>query len=1299
MSVSKKTLIFGFVSAFIFTGGFLLGVPEAQAVQGGNQLSSIVTLTGTTGTGASTAVNFSGGTALNKMFHFCSFQYNTADSLHDQVFRSTALTATGTLTISAGQTAGSNQNLNYNCKILIFTAASDLVVNRYLAPTTAARPTAVNVTITAVSTTSQAFIIPHGETDPTDTTIGNEEEWEYQLTSATNVAIYVDSANNSSHPGARFEVVDWNNSDIRVQHINNLAMTTTETTDTSTIPVPVNLSKTWLMLTGSTEAGASSEVTGRMNVRADLQNASTVRLQRGTSTIAFEWSAQVIEDVSSYGLWNVQSGNIGMTTGQTANTLTISGVDASTTLVFCTAVAAFSCSGQSADTTAGNHDTVDTIVALTNSTTITATRGVTDSRALDVFVQAIEFLPAFTQSGYRWFRNTDSPDLASAVSNPGTSTDAIFGMGLDKGDEILYLAGDTATATSGDAWRIERRNAKTGFLTYAVTSDPSSGNDGPRDLGFQNSENRIYIVGFDSAPGNREWRIEKRKARTGELVYAVVNDPSSGADQANALAIDSTSSFMYVVGTDSTSGDEGWRIEKRNLSDGSLVYAVSSNFSTSSDVAEDISIDRDGGHMYVVGTEYVSSTDAQWRIEKRNLSDGSLVFATTTNPSSAVDTPERIVLASSSMFIVGRDRVVDNGEWRIERRSTSTGALLYAITSNPSGGVDEAVDIEVHDNKDVMYVIGEESNAWRIEKRSLGDGAFVTAFGTNGAVTSDPSGGADVPNVVALDRQDDRLYVAGRDNIPGEGEWRVERYNTNNGNTNWGNALAALNTSSTFPARRDAVRLRALVHVAVSKLATSSQSFKLQSAVSSGVCDTGFSGETYADVATSTGDIRFMSNPGVSGDSAALPNFRDPTHSGDNIVEQTYVDSGTFSNTTTIPVGEDGLWDFVIQNFSAPAGTTYCFRIVKSDGSLLSTYSQIPEVTTSASLTSAANQVFEFGQATTTAETITITASAGAGGAIATSTDIRIKIDGADAKIAWDTTKTNPTLGGSASGKVSGTVSYPDTQTLLIDVTSDFAVGETLNVSNLAFAQFSDVNAASPVLRLFVDGASDADDDDTNDKTIAVKGKITEKEHSGGVVADNKFDISASSVSGEELFGFKLEPEGENMDFGTTTLDLTLSGFAAGNITNAKLYLDLNSNNVVDGGDTQLGSNGTVLVSGGAGSITFSNTASVTTTRDIILAADVTSIDEGDYITFSLPASKIVMKGAVSKEFTNAKGAASNKNHGKPVGGRGGGGGFGGGAPGGGSQGGGGAGGGGEAPPPGDGAGGGGAGGGDGGAP
>jgi hypothetical protein len=80
----------------------------------------------------------------------------------------------------------------------------------------------------------------------------------------------------------------------------------------------------------------------------------------------------------------------------------------------------------------------------------------------------------------------------------------------------------------------------------------------------------LYVVGHDCSPGPRDpqWRIEKRDRGTGALVSAfngdgvVVTNPTAGIDDIpNAVAVDD--SYLYVAGYDCSSGNYGWRIEKR----------------------------------------------------------------------------------------------------------------------------------------------------------------------------------------------------------------------------------------------------------------------------------------------------------------------------------------------------------------------------------------------------------------------------------------------------------------------------------------------------------------------------------------------------------------------------------------------------------------------------------------------------------------------------------------------------------------------------------------------------------------
>jgi hypothetical protein len=171
--------------------------------------------------------------------------------------------------------------------------------------------------------------------------------------------------------------------------------------------------------------------------------------------------------------------------------------------------------------------------------------------------------------------------------------------------------------------------------------------------------------------------------------------------------------------------------------------------------------------------------------------------------------------------------------------------------------------------------------------------------------------------------------------------------------TDVGTALAAQDTAATLGSTGAAFRLRMLLHIGTDYLPVSGESFKLQFAQrgSDNQCDTSFSGETYADVTTTT-VIAYNDNPTPADGAALTANSNDPTHGTDTIVNQTYEELNNFTNSqAAIPSGQDGKWDFSLKDNGASASTAYCFRVVKSDGSLLDTYTVIPQITTAAAPT------------------------------------------------------------------------------------------------------------------------------------------------------------------------------------------------------------------------------------------------------------------------------------------------------------------------------------------------------------
>lgn len=93
-------------------------------------------------------------------------------------------------------------------------------------------------------------------------------------------------------------------------------------------------------------------------------------------------------------------------------------------------------------------------------------------------------------------------------------------------------------------------------------------------------------------------------------------------------------------------------------------------------------------------------------------------------------------------------------------------------------------------------------------------------------------------------------------------------------------------------------------------------------------------------------DIDFYDNPTPANAANISAITGDPT-AGGTIRPQKYQESNPFTNAqAAIGIGEFGVWDFSLyQSGEAAFGKTYCFRVVKADGSLLNTYSTIPQLT------------------------------------------------------------------------------------------------------------------------------------------------------------------------------------------------------------------------------------------------------------------------------------------------------------------------------------------------------------------
>jgi hypothetical protein len=353
--------------------------------------------------------------------------------------------------------------------------------------------------------------------------------------------------------------------------------------------------------------------------------------------------------------------------------------------------------------------------------------------------------------------------LWTQTFNPSNGVDRPISVALDSSG--VYVVGFD-NVPGNDEWRIEKRSLTDGALLWAQTNNPSDGDD--RAFGVAVDSSGVYMVGFDSSQGNGRWRIEKRSLTDGALLWAQTNNPSDGDDWAAGVALDS--SGVYVVGFDNVPGNDEWRIEKRSLTDGALLWAQTNNPSDNVDRPIGVAVDSSG--IYVVGFDHSPDND-EWRIEKRSTADGAILWAQTNNPSNTGDEAIGVAVDSSGMYVVGYDTLFGPEQLRVEKRSLTNGALLWNQTENPSTGVDELWGVALGSSG--MYVVGSDNSPspgsdnfeWRIEKRSLIDGAVVWNQ------TSNLSNGDDWATGVALDATG--IYIVGYDTVPGDVEWRIEK--------------------------------------------------------------------------------------------------------------------------------------------------------------------------------------------------------------------------------------------------------------------------------------------------------------------------------------------------------------------------------------------------------------------------------------------------------------------------------------------------------------------------------------------
>ena len=622
------------------------------------------------------------------------------------------------------------------------------------------------------------------------------------------------------------------------------------------------------------------------------------------------------------------------------------------------------------------------------ATGATGTKTITASTATGVSIGhlvALRPAPPATlgQQTFRWFNNVNAMNFSSVQSNPTTGSDAIYAATND----TMYLYTTGYMSSNGNDWRIEKRNLTDGTLVGgfgtggAIDINVSSGDD--RAWGIDQDTDNLYVVGQDASISgtNTQWRIEKRDKTTGALVSGfgtsgvMQSNPTTGIDTPKEVKVDD--SHVYIAGFDDT-GAGAWRIEKRDKATGALVSGFGTNGAVVTDYEptendEIAAMVIDANNIYVGGFDYGSGTtlNSQSRIEKRDKTTGALITGFGTggavienpflgNSNSTVEDAvvhKGLLIHGSSLYTAASQGVTfdTDFQWRITKRDLTTGALDTnfgtngVVNVNPSSAIDNPTSIRT--DGDALFIGGFDrvqdggQSRWRVERRDLATGAELSFGFSGGVYTSNISTGHDELRDLVV--TGNNIYGAGYDLSTGNYQMHIQKVSRVSSlfSSEDSSPRAAQGAPATTVSLNEKIRLRLLLKASTATLTTGEKQLKLQFATQSGTCDSGFVGESYSDV-TTTSAIAFWDNSAITDGTPLTLNISDPTDGGSPITFHMYVEGNNFTSTTDIASGSNGMWDISLYNRSSADNVTYCFRVVESSGTVLSNYAAFPSLTT-----------------------------------------------------------------------------------------------------------------------------------------------------------------------------------------------------------------------------------------------------------------------------------------------------------------------------------------------------------------
>lgn len=354
------------------------------------------------------------------------------------------------------------------------------------------------------------------------------------------------------------------------------------------------------------------------------------------------------------------------------------------------------------------------------------------------------------------------------TSKDGGSDLEIFEVGNNKCLIYNNLYGPITTSTCGYIKTEKEEQGQGGELVAQIILNNTTGTIWGLDI----DDSNLYFVGRTSGGvvGENDWGVGKTDFNLANTIITT-SDPFTAPYPDNPFDIKVSGESLYIGGRLAYPapgiGDFSWIQERRDKNLNQLMIATS-NPQVGNGTPDSINaLAVDSNNEYFVGKECIVG-NCKWRIEKRG-SNLEYISAITSDPSSGEDEALDIALDDKYIYIVGYQYVyspVTSTAWRIEKRDKDLNLVTSTVydTSQDDG----AEAIVIYEN--YLYIAGYEGGNWRIEKRDK-DLNLVWA------TTSNPTGYLDIPFGIAADCEG--IYIAGAQSYDSNPYWRIEKRDFN----------------------------------------------------------------------------------------------------------------------------------------------------------------------------------------------------------------------------------------------------------------------------------------------------------------------------------------------------------------------------------------------------------------------------------------------------------------------------------------------------------------------------------------